>query len=210
MDLDRGRFVDPHHSIIIEVALLHPAFGDHDLVVEGGREPEDEAALDLRHDAVGIDDRAAIDHRHHAADRDLSLAVDLGLHDRRDIRAEHALAGYPASNSCRKSASPTRLFRRKIEADEKPRVLREMRSPEGGWILTSGVRQLVDETLDDKNIVSRAHASPEAGRHAGRLDMEVPRVRPRPLRTASIRTLSMVPLIFPTNVNLSTGDGTGS
>jgi hypothetical protein len=168
MDLDRGRFVDPHHSIIIEVALLHPAFGDHDLVVEGGREPEDEAALDLRHDAVGIDDRAAIDHRHHA---------------RRDIRAEHALAGYPASNSCRKSASPTRLFRRKIEADEKPRVLREMRSPEGGWILTSGVRQLVDETPDDKNIVSRAHASPEAGRHAGRLrvdifDMEVRRVRP--------------------------------
>src|ERR1700683_5630406 len=90
-----------------------------------------------------------------------------------------------------------------------------MRSPEGGWILTSGVRQLVDETLDDRNIVSRTHASPEAGRHAGRLrvdifDMEVRRVRPRPLRTASIRTLSRAPLIFPTNVNLSAGDGTGS
>ena len=41
---------------------------------------------------------AAIDRRRHAADRDLAVVVDLGFQDRSDIRAEHALAGDPASN----------------------------------------------------------------------------------------------------------------
>ena len=85
MDLDRGRFVDAHHSIVVEVALLHPPFGDGDFIVERGGEPEDEAALNLRLDAVRVDDRAAIDRRRHVADRDLAIGVDLGLDDRRNI-----------------------------------------------------------------------------------------------------------------------------
>src|SRR5580700_8999769 len=105
MDLDRGRFVDAHHPVIVEVALLHAAFGDRDLVIEGGRKPEDEAALDLRLDAVGIDNRAAIDRGRHAADRNLAIVVDLRLRDRRNVRAEHALAGDAAPDPRGKRAS---------------------------------------------------------------------------------------------------------
>jgi uncharacterized Fe-S cluster-containing radical SAM superfamily protein len=77
--------------------------------------------------------------------------------------------------------SPTRLFRRKIKTREKPRPILEMRSPKGDRILPRGMRHLIDETLDDEDIVSRTHASQEAGRHAGRLgthvfDMKVRRV----------------------------------
>jgi hypothetical protein len=46
--------------------------------------------LDLRLDAIGIDDPAAIDRRHAAAESDLAVVVDLCLHDRGDIGAEHA------------------------------------------------------------------------------------------------------------------------
>jgi hypothetical protein len=106
MDLYCRRFIDPHHPVIVEVALLHPSLGDRDLVVEGGCEAEDEAALDLRLDPVGIDRRAAVDRRRHTAERDLAVVVDLSLDDRRDIRAEHALASHPASDPRRKRAAP--------------------------------------------------------------------------------------------------------
>src|SRR6202044_1564543 len=120
MDVDRRRLVDAHHSIVVEVALLHPPFGDRDFVIERGGEPEDEAALDLRLDAVGIDNRAAIDRGRHAADRDLAIGVDLRLDDRRDIRAEYALTGDPASNPRRQRASPARLLRSEVEAGGQP------------------------------------------------------------------------------------------
>ena len=73
--------------------------------------------------------------RRHAADRDLAIGVDLRLDDRRDIGAEHALAGDAASGPRRKRASPARLLRGEIEAGEQPRLLRKMRAPEGDRIL---------------------------------------------------------------------------
>src|ERR1700729_1615919 len=72
-----------------------------------------------------------------------------------------------------KRASPARLLRCKIEAGEKPRLLLEMRAAEGKRILPRGMRQLVDETLDDEDVVTRTHASPEASRHGGRLGMDI-------------------------------------
>ena len=173
MNVDRRRLIDPHHPIIVEVALLHPPFGERDLIVERRGEPEDEAALDLRLDAVRIDNLAAIDRRRHAADRDLAVGVDLGLEDRRDIRAEHALAGHPASGPRGKRAAPPRLLGGEIEAGEKPRLLRQMRAAEGDPILPRGVRELVDEALDDEDIVAGTDAAPEAGRNAGRLGANI-------------------------------------
>src|SRR3984885_2481988 len=194
MDLDRGRFVDPHHPVIVEVALLTPAFGDRDLVIEGSRTPEDEAALDLRLDAVGVDGRAAIDRRRDAPDRDLAVVIDLRLHDRRGKRAEHALAGHPVSNSRGKRASPARLFRRKIETGEKPRLFFEMGSPEGDRILPRGMRQLVDETLDDEDIVAGSPASPKAGRHGRRFGMDVFDVKVRRGVGKTDRAVDRVPV----------------
>jgi hypothetical protein len=100
--------------------------GSADLVTERGGEPEDEAALDLRLDSVGIDNRAAIDRGRYPADRNLAMGVDLRLDDRRDIGAEHDLAGNPASSPREKRASPTRLLRSEIEAGEQSGLLREM------------------------------------------------------------------------------------
>ena len=135
--------------------------------------PKIEAALDLRLDGVGIDNRAAIDRGRHAADRNLAIGVDLRLDDRRDIGAKHALAGHATSNPRRKRASPARLLRREIEAGEQPRLLRKVRPPEGDRVLLRGVRELVDEALNDEDVVTRADASPEAGPHAGRLDAHI-------------------------------------
>ena len=109
-----------------------------------------------------------------AITRNLAIVVDLRLHDRCDMRGEHALAGHRAPDPRGKRASPARLFRCEIEAGEKPRRLREMRPPENRYrILPRGMHQLIDETFDDEDIVSRSDASPEAGRHAGRLGAHV-------------------------------------
>src|ERR1700729_1464276 len=48
-----------------------------------------------------------------------------------------------------------------------------MRAAEGDRILPRGMRQLVDKTLDDENVVSRTDASPEAGRDGGRLGVDI-------------------------------------
>ena len=181
MDLDRGRFVDPHHPIIVEVALLHPAFRDRDLVIERGRESEDEAALDLRLDAVGIDDGAAIDRRRHAADRDLAVVVDLRLDDRRDIGAEHALAGAPRVRPAREARRPKPPFpprdRGRREAAAPSRDVPAERRPDPAPRRAPARRR----SFRRRRCCVPAHASPEAGRHAGRLgahvfDMKVRRV----------------------------------
>jgi hypothetical protein len=61
MDLDRRRFVDPRHLVSVEVGLLDTLVLERDCAVERGGDPEDDRALDLRPDDIGIDHNAAID-----------------------------------------------------------------------------------------------------------------------------------------------------
>ena len=61
MDFNSGRFIDPHDPIAVEVGLHDAPLCDIDRVVERGTGAENDAALNLRLRAVGIDDPAAID-----------------------------------------------------------------------------------------------------------------------------------------------------
>jgi hypothetical protein len=58
VNLDFGCLIHPQHLIAIEVGLLDPALPQRDLAIERRRNAEDDRALDLRPDSVGIDDDA--------------------------------------------------------------------------------------------------------------------------------------------------------
>ena len=80
MDVDRRRLVDPQHAVIVEIALLHAALVNGDLAIERGRRAEDQPALQLRDDGVGIDGDAGVDR---AGD---AMHVDIAVIDRLPLR----------------------------------------------------------------------------------------------------------------------------
>jgi hypothetical protein len=56
------------HLVSVEVGLLDTAVFERDSAVERGGDPEDNRALDLRLDDIGIDHRAAVDRADNAPD----------------------------------------------------------------------------------------------------------------------------------------------
>ena len=73
MHFDHGRFVDPQHVVLIEVALLHAAFVDRDFAFQRRRQSVDDGAADLLLEDRGIDDMSAIDRADHAMNPHLAL-----------------------------------------------------------------------------------------------------------------------------------------
>ena len=61
MDLDRRCLIDAKHLVSIEIGLLDTAVLQRDLAMERSRDAEDDGALYLRPDRIGIDDGTAID-----------------------------------------------------------------------------------------------------------------------------------------------------
>src|SRR6266851_10386623 len=61
VDLDRRRLIHAQYLVGVEIGLLDTSVFDGDLAIERRRDAEDNRALDLRLDSVGIDDGAAID-----------------------------------------------------------------------------------------------------------------------------------------------------
>jgi hypothetical protein len=60
LHLDNGDFIDSHHAIAVEASLLDVPILEVDLAPQYGRCPKDDAALDLRANAVRIHDMSAI------------------------------------------------------------------------------------------------------------------------------------------------------
>src|SRR6266536_1318208 len=67
MDLDRRRLVHAKDRVGVEVRLFYATILERDLAVKRGRGTEDDSALDLRLNRVGIDDGAAIYRADHAS-----------------------------------------------------------------------------------------------------------------------------------------------
>ena len=67
VNLDLRRLVDAQHAVVVEVGLLDAALVDGDLAIERGGQAEDQPALELRHDGIGIDGDAGIDRAGDAA-----------------------------------------------------------------------------------------------------------------------------------------------
>ena len=73
VDLDGRRLVHAQDLVGIEVGLLDTSVLERNLAMERRRDAEDDRALDLRPDGIGIDDSAAIDHADDAPDTNRSV-----------------------------------------------------------------------------------------------------------------------------------------
>ena len=141
--------------------------------VERGRDAEDDRALDLRLDDIGIDHDAAVDRADDAPDANRAILRDFDLGDLRHIGPEDVLDRHATADPFRQRLSPAGLFRGKLEDSFGARRLVEERPPIGDRILLRRGRQLVDEAFGHKDIVRRPDAAPEGGRNAGGLDPQI-------------------------------------
>src|SRR2546428_309717 len=115
VNLDCRRLVHPQHRVIVEIALLDATALQRDLSAERRGEAEDDRALDLRPDGIGIDDGAAIDRADHAPDANRSVLRHLDFGNLRQIAREDELDGDAAADAFGQGLSPAGLLRRKLE-----------------------------------------------------------------------------------------------
>src|ERR1700722_9918541 len=73
VNLDGRRLVHAENLVRMEVGLLHTAVLERDLTIERRSDAEDDRALNLRLDCVGIDDGAAIDRADDPADTNRAI-----------------------------------------------------------------------------------------------------------------------------------------
>ena len=115
------RFIDPHHPVVIEVALLNSSLGERDLAVKGCTEAKNHASLNLGDNRVWIHDDAAVDRAHNAPHVDPAMLVDLDLSDCREVGTKDILDRDTASYAARQSLTPPRFARYQIQAGEQAR-----------------------------------------------------------------------------------------
>ena len=144
VDLDRRRFINAQHPVIVEVRLLHPAFLDRDLAPQRRGQAEDQPALKLRHNGVGVDGNAGVDGAGDTPQMHGTHVIDLGFNHRRNEAAEGRLRAHATADAGRQRLAPAGFL-----GDELERGLQPRRAVE--------------------HIVVRADAAPEAGGHGGRL-----------------------------------------
>jgi hypothetical protein len=99
VDVDRRCLIDAEHSVIVEIRLLHAAFLDGDLAPQRRGQAENQPALELRHDGVGIDGDAGIDRAGDASQMHATNIIDFGFDDSSNEAAERWLCGHTASDS---------------------------------------------------------------------------------------------------------------
>src|SRR3989441_7470685 len=99
----------------MEIALLDATALQRDLSAERRRNAEDDRALDLRPDGIGIDDGAAIDRADDAPDANRSVLRHLDFGNLRQISREDELDGDATTDPFRQGLSPAGLLRREIE-----------------------------------------------------------------------------------------------
>ena len=115
MDLDGRRLIHAQHLVGIEVGLLDTAVLQRDLAIERGRDAEDDRALDLRLDGVGIDDGAAIDRADDAPDTNGAILRHLDLGNLRHVGRRRRTAARRRGRPFGQGLPPAGLFRGKLE-----------------------------------------------------------------------------------------------
>ena len=169
LDLDRRSLVDAQHAVVVEVRLLDAAVLERDLAPQRRGDAEDDAALHLRHDGIGIDGDAGVDDADDAVDVHLADVGDRDLGDLRHVASERVVHAYAAAASVAQRLAPAGNFRRAVQDVQRARIIAEHRAAVLDGVLFRDRRQLVDEALDDVDVVRGADAAPERGRNARRL-----------------------------------------
>ena len=162
MHLDRRRLVDPHHAVVIEIILLDRALLIGEPAVERAGPAEDETALDLRFDRVGVDDKTAIDRGHRSSHHHRALRQDLDLDHHADMAAEDRADGDAAPNARRARRVPGRLLGNKVEQRQNAWVLLQQGPAISDRVLAGGVGQLVNKALDLEQVVRGSDTAPPA------------------------------------------------
>src|SRR6516162_7295622 len=106
MDLDCWRLVYARHLVAVEVGLLDAAVLQGDFAMERRRDAEDDRALDLRLDGVGVDDGAAIDCADDAPYPHRSVLRHLNLCDVSHIGREYVLERDASADPFRRWLAP--------------------------------------------------------------------------------------------------------
>src|SRR6185295_17795297 len=81
MNFHSRSLVDPQHLVGVEVRLLDAAAPERDLAIEGGRDPEHGASLDLRPGRIRVHDAAAVYRTDDTLDPDTAILADGHLRD---------------------------------------------------------------------------------------------------------------------------------
>src|SRR5262245_39007499 len=110
MHLDWRYLIDAQDPIVMEVRLLDAAILDRDLAIECTGETEDDAALHLCADDVGVHCDATIDDAPNMRRLDRSLVVYGDLHDLCDEAAESSAQCDAAALTRRQLLAPSGLF----------------------------------------------------------------------------------------------------
>src|SRR6516164_879779 len=98
--------MDAQHAVVAEVRLFDAAVLERDFAVKGGRQAEDDAALHLRTNGVGIDLDSAVDRAPDAGGVHRAVPVDADLHDLRDKAVETDAERDASPQSRRQRLSP--------------------------------------------------------------------------------------------------------
>ena len=148
--LDLRRFVHPQHFVIIKVSLFDASVLQRDLAVKSGGQTEDDAALHLCSDRVGINDLSAVYRTNYAMNSWLAVIANRNLGDLCDIAAKTLVNGNPAKNTFCDGFAPTAFFSCKLQHARVTRMFFEQRKPELQRIFFGGLRKLVKKTLSRK------------------------------------------------------------
>src|SRR5215472_6776110 len=135
VDFDSRGFVHPQHLVRIEVGLLDTAVLERDLAMQRRGDAEDDCALYLRLDGIGIDGGAAVHRTHDAADTNVPVLRHPDFGNVGHIGREHVLERHPAAYPFGQGLSPAGLFGGEIKNRFGAGGLVEKRAPISDRIL---------------------------------------------------------------------------
>src|SRR5580700_1967135 len=163
MNFNFRRFIDAHHPIIIEVALLNASLGERDLAMKRCSEPKDDASLKLRDNRVWIHHDSAVDRADATPHIDLAMLVNLDFSDRGEIGTKGILNRDTPPRALRQHLTPPRFARDQIQAGKQARRFPQLVTPEPNRVFPGLMRELIHKALSNEDIVSGSNTAPEAG-----------------------------------------------
>ena len=140
-----------------------------DVAVQRHAQPEDQPALDLRGDRIGVHPLAAIDRDGGAPQPDFAARRHLHLQHMRQERGKRILHRNAAPHARRQLFTPAGFFRRQVQHRQRARILLQQRTPVLNRILSRRGRAFIHKPFHHKHVVRGPHAAPPGGCHPRRL-----------------------------------------
>src|SRR3954451_5235166 len=141
--------------------------------MERSSQPEKRSPLNLCFDRIGIDVHAAINRTDDPLNFDRAIGCHFDLGDLRQVTSECELYRNPAAMPCGNRRSPPCFFRGKGQNSKCSWIVTEQSLAISKRILLRGMRELIHEAFDHKDIVSWSDAAPEGRPDTRGLDLDI-------------------------------------